>query len=278
LEQDWLDRKVRIGSDVKLHYNADTLRRIVLIYRDAIRHAAKIYHNLIEPSTRTIDFELSIDETLTPTTPEAHYFVASQLIADHVELTSLAPRFCGEFQKGIDYRGDLDAFRADYGQHSQIARSLGYKISVHSGSDKFSVFPIVGELSQGEFHLKTAGTNWLEAVRVIARHDPALYRALHDYAVRHLDEARQYYHISGDPTRVAPLDNLSDDELPLLMDQDDARQVLHITYGLLLKAKNEDGSSRFRARIYDFLNAHEAEYAAALQAHIGRHLKSLGLV
>ena len=278
LEQAWLGRTVRVSSSVTLQYEADTLRRIVLIYRDAIRHAAKIYHNLIAPSTRAIDFELSIDETLTPTTPEAHYFVASQLIDEQVELTSLAPRFCGEFQKGIDYRGDLDAFRADYDQHSQIARLLGYKISVHSGSDKFSVFPIVGELSRGEFHLKTAGTNWLEAVRVIARHDPALYRELHDYAVRHLDEARQYYHISGDPARVAPLDSLADDELPLLMEQDDARQVLHITYGLLLKAKNEDGSSRFRARIYDFLNAHEAEYAVALQAHIGRHLRTLGLL
>jgi hypothetical protein len=58
--------------------------------------------------------------------------------------------------------------------HARIAGKLGYKISVHSGSDKFSVFPVIGEKTRGRYHLKTAGTNWLEAVRVIAETDPAL--------------------------------------------------------------------------------------------------------
>jgi hypothetical protein len=277
LEKHWFGRTVHITGKTTLRFTPDGVRRIVLIYRDAIRHARKIYSNLIVPAKRPIDFELSIDETLTPTTPEAHYFVATTLIDAGVVMTSLAPRFCGEFQKGIDYRGDIDAFRIDFDCHSQIARKLGYKISVHSGSDKFSVFPIVGELTGHVFHLKTAGTNWLEAVRVIAAKDPALYRELHAWALANLDEARQYYHISADPGRIAPLDSLPDDQLPDLMNQDDARQVLHITYGLLLKARNEDGTERFRSRIYAFLNANEEAYSETLQRHIGRHLQLLGL-
>jgi hypothetical protein len=88
----------------------DEFKRIVLIYLEAIRFAASIYNDIIKNCGRPVDFEMSIDETLTPTTPESHMFVASELISGGVDITSLAPRFCGEFQKGIDYIGDLDRF------------------------------------------------------------------------------------------------------------------------------------------------------------------------
>ena len=278
LESRWFNKEITLDAAVKLTYTPDEVRRIVLIYRDAIRHAAKIYSGYIEPSKRAIDFELSIDETLTSTSPEAHYFVATALIDLGVSMISLAPRFCGEFQKGIDYRGDIEQFRREFAVHSLIARLFGYKISVHSGSDKFSVFPTVGEMTGQVYHLKTAGTNWLEAVRVIASRDPALYRDMHAYAMEHLDEARQYYHISADPDHVAPLDSLNDDQQADLMNQDDARQILHITYGLLLKSRYDDGSERFRPRIYALLNQDEEAYSQALQKHIGRHLQTLGLI
>lgn len=277
VEAVWFDRTVTVTEKKTLHFAPEAVRRIVLIYRDAIRHAEKIYNALIAPANRPVDFELSIDETLTPTTPQAHYYVASVLSEAGVVLTSLAPRFCGEFQKGIDYRGDIRQFEDDFACHSQIAVALGYKISVHSGSDKFTVFPIVGEQTGQVFHLKTAGTNWLEAVRVIAAKDPALYRRMHAYALEHLAEARQYYHISADPTRIAPLTAFADEALPRLMDEDDARQVLHITYGLLLRARNADGSEQFRPHIYALLYQYEAEYSAALERHIGHHLQALGL-
>lgn len=276
IEQKWGGRVINIQGHV-LHYPPDVLRRIVLIYRDAIRHTEKIYKRFILPAKRPVNFELSIDETKTPTTPEAHYFVASELLEKGVELQSLAPRFCGEFEKGIDYRGDLEQFRSDFDAHSRIARRLGYKISVHSGSDKFSIFPIVGELTGQNFHLKTAGTSWLEAVRVIAEKDPQLYREMHQYALANLEEARRYYHISADPSRIQPLDSLTDDQLPDLMNQDDARQLMHITYGLILRAHNEDGSERFRPRIYALLSKEEEAYYDALKRHIRRHLEALGL-
>ena len=91
----------------------------------------------------------------------------------------MAPRFVGEFQKGIDYIGDLAEFEKQFAVHCAIARARGgYKISIHSGSDKFSVYPAIGRHTGMRLHLKTAGTSWLQAVRVIARTNPPLFRRM----------------------------------------------------------------------------------------------------
>lgn len=255
----------------------DDLIRMACVYGKAIHHTLDIYHNLIAKCGRAIDFEMSIDETLTSTTPASHYFVASELVQAGVEITSLAPRFCGEFQKGIDYLGDLEQFKKEFSAHVDIANHFGYKISVHSGSDKFLVFPVVGERTGGNYHLKTAGTNWLEAVRVIAVHMPDLYRRMHAFALEHLEEAKKYYHIKADVKNIPPLDSLSDSELPGLMNKDDSRQVLHITYGLLLQAKDDNDKFLFRDEMFKVLHTYEKEYKEALMRHIGRHLEFLGL-
>ena len=226
---------------------------------------------------KNIDFELSIDETQTVTTPEDHMFVAEALKKSGVDMVSLAPRFVGEFQKGIDYRGDIALFERDFKVHAEIAEKFGYKISVHSGSDKFSVFPIVGKLTGGKYHLKTAGTNWLEAVRVIAKNEPELYREMHIFALENLSEARKYYHVTCDLSKIADITGVSDSCLTGYMDEDDARQVLHITYGLILEAVNEDGTFRFKDRIYSTLRMYESDYMFALDKHIGRHLAELGI-
>lgn len=252
--------------------------RMACVYGKAIHHTLDIYHNLIANCGRPVDFEMSIDETLTPTTPASHYFVASELINGGVDITSLAPRFCGEFQKGIDYIGDLKQFTQEFSTHVAIANHFGYKISVHSGSDKFKVFPVVAEKTGGYYHLKTAGTNWLEAVRIVAVHNPDLYRRMHAFALAHLDEAKKYYHISANPGNILPLDQIKDSELPDLLNKDDSRQVMHITYGLLLQAKKADGKPLFRDEFYQTLYTYEKEYMAALKKHIGRHLASLRLI
>ena len=64
------------------------------------------------------------------------------------------------------------------------------------------VFGIVGQYTKGRFHVKTAGTNWLEAVRVIAEVNPQLYREMHQYALANLEEAKQYYHVTLDPAEI----------------------------------------------------------------------------
>ena len=246
LETKYLMKNLKLKDGSTITFSVSEFRKIVLIYLKAINYTIDIYHSDIKNCGRHIDFEMSIDETLTSTSPESHYFVASELLDGGVEITSLAPRFCGEFQKGIDYRGDIHNFTQEFNVHVKIAQNFSYKISIHSGSDKFSVFPIIGEKTGGHYHLKTAGTNWLEAVRVIAVKDPSLYRRMHKFAIQHLDEAKKYYHISANVSNIPDIEKLKDSELPSLMNMDDSRQVIHITYGLILLAKNPDGSSMFR--------------------------------
>ncbi|MDR1735318.1 MAG: tagaturonate epimerase family protein [Oscillospiraceae bacterium] len=232
------------------------------VYGQAIGFTVDIYNEFI--CGTDIDFELSIDETQTTTSPEAHRFVAQALKKADITLVSLAPRFIGEFQKGIDYRGDLAAFEKDFKVHEEIAKEFGYKLSIHSGSDKFAVFPVIYRETGKNVHVKTAGTNWLEAVRVIAGKEPALYRKIHETALKYLPEAKKYYHITENTANIPALSALKDEELPGLLEIDDARQVLHVTYGFTLK---EHGEALFTA-----LNKHEESYYAALAKHIGRHL------
>jgi len=252
------------------------LERTVLTYRAALSHMVEMYETRIRCAPHSVDYEISIDETATITRPADHAFVALELLQKGVRFTSLAPRFCGEFQKGIDYRGDAMEFQHQFREHAKIARTLGYRLSIHSGSDKFRIFPIVGEEASEGFHVKTAGTHWLEAVRVIAKHAPSLYRDMHAIALASLQDARLFYHISADEFRVPPLQELSDAELPLLMDQEDARQILHITYGHILKAPATPAQAEtLKSRIYATLDCYETPYAASLCRHVKKHIDSL---
>ena len=275
LEKRYLNKVFSIDSGITIIFSEPDFRRMALVYLPAVYHVLSIYGDLIKGSGA--DFEVSIDETLTVTSPQSHFFVANELIRQGADISSLAPRFVGEFQKGIDFRGDKSEFERDFLVHAIIAEKFGYKISVHSGSDKFSVYPAINRLTGGRYHLKTAGTNWLEAVRVIARRAPPLYRAMHAFALESLAEAKKYYHITGSALNIADINSVSDTGLPGYLEQDDARQALHITYGLILQAKADGGSPLFRDKIYQVLLEHESDYFAALEKHIGRHLTALGI-
>jgi hypothetical protein len=277
-EAEYLSGPIHIADGVEICFSKASLERNALVYGDAIVHAERVYRECIVPCGRGVEFELSIDETPTETLPESHYFAANELYKSGVVLTCLAPRFTGEFQKGIDYIGDIDTFEKGFIAHVNIARHFGYKISVHSGSDKFSVFPSIGKRANGEFHLKTAGTNWLEALRVIAKHDAPMFRQILAFALENLPEAKKYYHTTENTANIPPLNTLADEDLPGLLNQRDTRQVLHICYGVILSGGRDSGSAEsFRERIYKCLRENDRAYREALREHIGLHLSKLGL-
>ncbi len=238
------------------------------IYDDAIAFAIRVWDVFFREGRYSAELEISIDETDTPTSPAQHRYIAEALQNAGVRFASLAPRFCGEFQKGVDYRGDLAQFERELIAHAAIAEELGYKLSIHSGSDKFSIFPIVAKHCR-RFHLKTAGTNWLEAMRVCAEKDPALYRRAHAFAIEKFAEATKYYVVSTDLTRIPPLSSLSDAELPALFEQDDARQLIHITYGFILS------DPTLGQALFGLWRWEREAYAQGLNRHIGRHLDSI---
>jgi len=118
-------------------------------------------------------------------------------------------------------------------------------------------------------HVKTAGTSYLEALRVIARCEPGLFREILDFARERYETDKASYHISAVPAKVPAAAKLSDERLPAVLDQFDGRQVLHVTFGSVLTA---DDGRRFRGRLLEALKRHEEDYAEALRIHIGRHL------
>ena len=258
-------------QDRRIFIDAQHYYRMVLTYSRAMDFIEEIYQSVIIKAGRTIDFEISIDEVDTPTSPQDHFFVANELNRREIKASGVAPRFCGAFEKGIDYIGDLAQFEREFVVHAQIAQHFGYKLSIHSGSDKFSVFPIIGTYAKAGLHVKTAGTNWLEAVRVIANVDPKLYRKLHATSLSSLAAARKYYKVSIDVAKIPKIDNLDDQELPTLLNDNDARQLLHITYGFILQ------DPELRKAIYTTLIKNETMYKEFLHVHLGRHLETLGL-
>ena len=258
------------GAEIR--FTQEELKKIVMTYYPAVDHIFHIYHFFIASNASPVDFEVSIDETQSATSPAAHFFIANELKRLRVECVSIAPRFCGEFQKGIDYKGDVGQFEKEFIIHDKIAKHFGYKLSIHSGSDKFRVFPIIRKESGGIYHLKTAGTNWLEALRTIAEKDPAFFREIVKFSLANLEKAKFFYRTTENTANIPDPDKLNDDELPGLLDNEDARQVLHITYGQVLSAKDVDGLPMFRDGIYEDLLRYEEEYYNALIKHIGLHL------
>ena len=280
VKQSYFDKylnKVFEVNGLSLTFDEASLMRNVMLYDEAITYTTHVYNEYISKEDRAIDFEVSIDETETVTAPISHFFVANELIERGVTVVSLAPRFCGEFQKGIDYIGDVEQFEVELREHALIAEHFGYKLSIHSGSDKFKVFPIIAKYTKGIFHVKTAGTNWLEAVRVISVTNPDLYRRMHTFALENFEEALKYYHVTPDLDSVATLDSVSDSKLSEYMNDDAARQLFHVTYGLILTAKNDKDEYVFRDEFFKALDEHEVDYREALVKHIGKHIELLGL-
>ncbi|MCI9120617.1 MAG: hypothetical protein HFG00_03700 [Oscillibacter sp.] len=275
---DYEEKTVSLGGGFGIRLALEILPSLYLAYSGALAFVERIDRELIRKSGRPVALEISLDETETETSPAAHYFVASALQKRGVTIESIAPRFCGEFQKGIDYIGDVTRFQAEFAVHAQIARALGYRLSVHSGSDKFSVFPYVGRLTDFRFHLKTSGTSWVEAVRVIAACNPELFKRMLKFSCEKFREAKAHYHVSGQAERVPSMDRIAAKDLPGLLDGADARQVIHITYGYLLQAVDEQNRPLFRDEIYDTLRRNKAALDAAITAHSRRHLECLGVL
>ncbi len=275
LKARYLGKKFDLEGET-LEYTEEELKRTVLTYAEAIEYATHIYNKYLKSGKYDCDFELSIDETATPTTPAQHYFVVNELITvNGVSLQTVAPRFCGEFQKGIDYIGDLKQFEKELKVHAAIARKFGYKLSIHSGSDKFATFKLIGKYTKGNFHVKTAGTNWLEAMRAVAAQEPTLYREIHKYALSMFGEASKYYHVTTNLNNIPNVDTLKDEELAGLFNNNDARQLIHITYGFILTDKDANGNYIFKDRLYKFWRENEEVYATMLYNHIGKHLSLL---
>jgi tagaturonate epimerase len=275
ITDEYLDKEFVLSDKLIIKTNLIELKRALVKYGNAIAHIKKMYDHLV---TKYPDYnsevEISVDETESVTTPFEHFFFVKELNRLKVRFISLAPRFIGDFEKGIDYKGDLDLFKEEYIKHLAITKYFGnYKISLHSGSDKFSVYKVIGSLKDGYAHIKTAGTSYLEALKVTAIKTPDFFREIFDYCLGLYDEEKKTYHVSADLNKLKPAKQYTDEELIKLFYDDNARQVLHVTFGRVLTEKLPNGELMFKNRLLDCLNENEVTHYEILIKHFNKHME-----
>ena len=169
----------------------------------AIKEAGKIYRHIVEKKgAENFVTEVSMDEVEVAQTPEELRYILQELAKEQIPLQTIAPKFTGRFNKGVDYEGDIKQFEKEFEEDLQvIAYSIkefglpeNLKLSIHSGSDKFSIYPIMGRLTRKYdtgIHIKTAGTTWLEEIIGLAVADPKaldLAKKIYRQAYTRMDE------------------------------------------------------------------------------------------
>jgi len=164
------------GFDQPLEVTAELLKKIAAKFLAATQQAAEIY-NFLKTAKGAENFitEVSMDEVESPQTPVELLFILKMLATKGVPVQTIAPKFTGRFNKGVDYTGNVDQFAKEFEEDVLVldfaVKEFGLpeeiKLSIHSGSDKFSIYPVMAHVikkyNKG-LHVKTAGTTWLEEV------------------------------------------------------------------------------------------------------------------
>ncbi len=261
----------------------------------AVQEAGKIHRHLVaEKGAGNFIAEVSMDETDAPQTPPELLIILAALADEGIPAQTIAPKFTGRFNKGVDYVGDLAQFEQEFSDdlaviaHAVQAYGLpaNLKLSVHSGSDKFSLYPIIRRTLPkfgAGLHLKTAGTTWLEELIGLSEAGGdglELAREIYAYALAHVDELCAPYASVIDIQRAklpsaATVNGWSGAKFASTLRHVPAhpdfnahvRQLLHVSFKLAAKAG---------ARYLDLLKANEAIVARQVTENIyARHLRPL---
>ncbi len=283
------------GVKDPFHITRAEVERVASKYLLAAQEAGRTYfHIASKKGEANIIAEVSMDETDSPQTPPELLIILAALAHEKVRVQTIAPKFTGRFNKGVDYVGDLKQFEREFNDDLAVIRHavnrydlpVNLKLSVHSGSDKFSLYPIIrqalGRTGAG-LHLKTAGTTWLEEVIGLAEAGGdglALVNEIYGYALAHVDELCAPY---------ASVIDIHKDKLPTAKEvagwsgprfanairhipghpefNPHVRQLLHVSFKLAAKA----GS-----RYTDLLKANEAIVAEQVFNNLyHRHMRPL---
>jgi tagaturonate epimerase len=275
-EDRYSGRAIKISDKFSISVSKTDFLRAYAKYGRSIAHIKKMYDYLSSKcSADKFEIEVSVDETESVTTPFEHFFFANELNRLKIIYVSLAPRFIGDFEKGIDYKGDLTIFKQEYEKHLAITKHFkSYKISLHSGSDKFSVYKVIGSLREAYTHVKTAGTSYLEALKVVAIVNPKMFREIYDFCYGLYETEKKSYHVSADISRLkTSAKEYSDNELINLFNSNDARQLLHVTFGKVLTTRNDSGNYLFKDRIISCLKENEEVHYELIVKHFHKHIE-----
>ena len=246
-----------------LKTNRQTVEDVTRKYLAAVREAGQIYRTVAErKGAGKFIPEISMDETDVPQTPLELLIILAAIADEKIPIQTIAPKFTGRFNKGVDYRGNVEEFSrefaADVAVVAHAVRAYGLpdnlKLSVHTGSDKFSLYgPIHRAISAGGagVHLKTAGTTWLaelEGLALAGRDGLELAKEIYVQAYEHIDELCAPYAsvIEIDPGKLpAPqaVKDWSSEQFAAALHHDsncesynpDLRQLLHVSFKIAAK-------------------------------------------
>jgi len=291
-----LTRRLEIaGVTERLELSADIVAGIAGKYLLAAREAGAIHRHIAAgKGDDAFVTEVSMDETDAPQTPRELLVILALLADERVPLDTIAPKFTGRFNKGVDYVGDLAAFEREFNDdiavlgHAAATYGLpdGIKLSVHSGSDKFSLYPVIRraiERTGAGVHVKTAGTTWLEELIGLSEAGGdglELAREIYAYALEHVDELCAPYAavIDIDRTRLPTAKEVASWDGPRLaaairhVPSDPGfnphiRQLLHVSFKVAAKAGR---------RYTDLLVAHRGIVGRQVTENLSeRHLRPL---
>ncbi|MEO5802800.1 MAG: tagaturonate epimerase family protein [Verrucomicrobiota bacterium] len=252
------------GIEKPLEVSRQDLQQIAAKYLAAVREVRSIYcHIAQKKGPSAFITEVSMDETDKPQTPLELLIILAALADEAVPLQTIAPKFTGRFNKGVDYVGDVAKFEEEFNDDIAVIKFAienyglpkNLKLSVHSGSDKFSIYaPIRRALKRHDagLHIKTAGTTWLEEVIGLAEsggNGLAMAKEFYGSALEHIDELCAPYASVIDIDRsklptMKDVANWSADEFASALRHDpksraynpSARQLLHVGYKIAAKA------------------------------------------
>ncbi len=283
------------GISAPLTITRQEVERVAAKYLLAVQDAGKIYRYIAAAKGESkIIAEVSMDETDAPQTPHELLIILAALADEKVRLQTIAPKFTGRFNKGVDYVGDLVQFEKEFNDDlaviAQAVKQYGLpanlKLSVHSGSDKFSIYPIIRKALQrtgAGLHVKTAGTTWLEELIGLSEAGGdglALAKEIYAYALEHVDELCAPYAsvIDIDRAKLPSVSTVNSWTGPQLASalrhipnhpefNANVRQLLHVSFKIAAKAGT---------RYADLLKANEAIVAKQVTENIyERHMRPL---
>lgn len=252
------------------------LQRIVVKFGGALAQVERLAAAVARACAgRGFELELALNETRSATTPLEHLYLGLELEARRVRVVSFAPRLPGDWEVGMDYRGDLATFATHLREHAAIAAFCGpYKLSVHGVSDKWSVLPLLGACCGDLLHVKLGEGSYLEALRVVGRADPALFLQLARFAQGRfeIDRAASAGLTTTAAETRALLDAAPGDEERRFLDERPGRQLLAVTCGSVLTLGRDASGRPFREGIARALQENAELYHELVAAYSARHL------
>ena len=280
------------GTSLSFRTPLSLIRKIAEKYLFAAIKAWDIYRKIEKVKGRgNFVTEVSMDEVAQPQTPVELFFILKMLALEDIPLQTIAPKFSGRFNKGVDYVGDTEKFSSefeadlliiDYAIH-EFGLPGNLKMSIHSGSDKFKIYPVIGSLIRKYdrgIHLKTAGTTWLEEIIGLAESGGEGFVFAKDIYIKSLGKIGEltspYADVIDIKTSSLPSENeviewSASDFADALRHNPDSkkynsnmRQLLHVAYKLAAERMDE---------FYSLLDANEEIISGCVYENIyDRHI------